>query len=250
MTALLDVHGLTAGYGATRVLSDLHLLVDPGEIVALLGVNGAGKTTTLRVLSGLADVTAGTVRYDGDDITSWTPHARVRAGLIHVPESRHLFPSLSVAENLRMGGHRFKGQKDRVHRAMEQAYEMFPRLRERAGQAAGTLSGGEQQMVAIARGLASDPRLLLIDEASFGLAPKVAGQVFEAIHRIRESGIAMLLVEQNVQRALEVVDRAYVVEKGTVVYSGSAADLQRESQLATSLLGGSRLSGTEEGGDG
>jgi branched-chain amino acid transport system ATP-binding protein len=232
---LLETDTVVAGYGGADVLRGVSIGVAPGEIVALLGANGAGKTTFNRVLSGLVPAASGTVHFDGARIDTLPSKRIVERGLIHVPEGRKIFPNMSVRENLVLGSYR----RAKAHRAknLERAFEIFPRLRERAAQLAGTLSGGEQQMLAIGRGLMAEPRLLILDEPSLGLSPLLVEELFALIKRIADDGLAILLVEQNAVQSLELAQRAYVIENGSVVMSGAAADLLRNPQLEKTYLG-------------
>ncbi len=234
---LLEVTGLTAGYGAAPVLHDIDLTVEKGQIVAVMGANGAGKTTLLRTLSGLLRPTAGRIVVDGTDLRATKVEQMVRLGIAHVPEGRGTFPGLTVAENLRLGAY---GRRDaEVLRAdLDGWYGTFPRLAERKEQPAGSLSGGEQQMLAIARALLSRPALLLLDEPSLGLAPAVTREVFAVLARVREQqGTGMLLVEQNATLALELADTAYVLEAGRVVLSGPAAEVRTDDSVRRAYLG-------------
>jgi branched-chain amino acid transport system ATP-binding protein len=233
--ALLAVDGLAAGYGASEVLRGIDLEVAPGEIVAVLGSNGAGKSTLNRTISGVLRATCGSIRFAGHAIEREKPAAIVARGLIHVPEGRCVFPNLTIEENLDLGSYR----RARAHREMNRArvFAIFPRLAERQSQRAGTLSGGEQQMLAIGRGLMAEPQLLILDEPSLGLSPRLVGELFTLIQRINTEGIALLLVEQNVVQCLEVARRAYVLEGGTVVLHGSAADIRDDPNLKRAYLG-------------
>jgi branched-chain amino acid transport system ATP-binding protein len=234
-TALLSVTGLQAGYGPFQVLHGVDLTVAQGEIVAVLGSNGVGKTTLNRTLSGLLRPTGGTIRFDGADITR-TDHATiVRAGLIHVPEGRRVFPNLSVRDNLLLGSYA-RGRADRTA-SLDHVLSTFPRLRERLAQAAGSMSGGEQQMLAIGRGLMGQPRLLILDEPSLGLSPRLTEDLFNLIASLHASGLSILLVEQNVVQSLAVAQRAYVIEHGRVALSGGAATLLDDPRLRSAYLG-------------
>lgn len=235
MNPLLQVSDLRAGYGSIEILRGISVRIYPGELVALLGSNGAGKTTFNAVLSGLIKSRHGRVVFDAQDITGASSVDVVRAGLIQVPEGRKVFPNLSVKENLELGS--FARARDRRVQNMAMVLETFPRLRERLGQLAGTMSGGEQQMLAIGRGLMAEPRLLILDEPSLGLSPLLVEEMFSLIERLRESGLAILLVEQNVAQSLEVADRAYVMENGTVRFEGSSSDLLASDELRLSYLG-------------
>ena len=235
MTALLHVSGLAAGYGPVPVLHGVDLDVQAGEIVALLGSNGAGKSTFNNNISGLYRPRAGRVEFDGEDTTGMDPAHVVARGLIQVPEGRRVFPNLSVRENLELGGYR-RGRANRA-RNLERVVAVFPRLRERFGQAAGTLSGGEQQMLAIGRGMMGEPRLLVLDEPSLGLSPLLVEEMFALVRRLNEEGLAILLVEQNVVQSLALAHRAYVMENGRIVLSGSARVLADDPQLRKAYLG-------------
>jgi branched-chain amino acid transport system ATP-binding protein len=233
--ALLSVSGLDVSYGQIRAVAGLSLEVNDNEIVALLGSNGAGKSTTLMALSGVVPTAAGKVLFGGQDITRMPAHERVRAGLVQVPEGRRVFYGLSVEENLKVGGRR--ADKATMERIMEEVYEMFPILRERRLQNGGTLSGGEQQMLAIGRALMSQPKVLLLDEPSLGLSPKLADQVLDTVSTIRSSGTTVVIVEQNAERALELADRAYVLETGRLVASGPCARLAADNTIRRAYLG-------------
>src|ERR1700720_3838595 len=233
--SLLAISGLAAGYGATEVLRDIELAVAPGEIVAILGANGAGKSTLNRTISGVLRSTRGTIHFAGSAIERETPAAIVGRGLIHVPEGRCIFPDLTVTENLDLGGYR-RARARRSHNR-ERVFTIFPRLAERHAQRAGTLSGGEQQMLAIGRGLMAEPRLLILDEPSLGLSPLLVEELFALIKTINAQGIALLLVEQNVMQSLEVAQRAYVLDNGTIVLQGSAADVRNHPDLKRAYLG-------------
>jgi len=232
---LLTVRGLCAGYGPFQVLYDIDLDVGAGEIVAVLGANGVGKTTLNRTLSGLLRATAGSVRFDGADIARAGHAAIVQAGLIHVPEGRKIFPNLSVRENLLLGAYA-RGRAARAQ-TLEQVLTTFPRLRERLSQAAGSMSGGEQQMLAIGRGLMSQPRLLILDEPSLGLSPLLTEELFTLITTLHADGLSILLVEQNVVQSLAVAGRAYVIEHGRVALSGDAVVLGDDPRLRAAYLG-------------
>jgi branched-chain amino acid transport system ATP-binding protein len=232
---MLDVHGLRAGYGVTEVLRGLDLSVQAGEIVAVLGSNGVGKTTLNRVLSGLIQPQAGRIEFDGRPITSASPAQIVEHGLIHVPEGRKVFTNLNVRENLELGSFR-RGRAGREAR-IDLVFEIFPRLRERSRQWAGTLSGGEQQMLAIGRGLMAEPRLLILDEPSLGLSPLLVEEMFALIARIAADGLAILLVEQNVVQSLTLAQRAYVLENGRIALAGEARALAENPELQKTYLG-------------
>ena len=232
---LLDVRGLHAGYGAVEVLRGIDLHVGAGEAVALLGSNGAGKSTLNNVMCGIFPAWSGHVGFDGADLTRSHYRDVVKAGLIQVPEGRRIFPNLTVLENLELGAFtRARGQRGAN---LERSFVLFPRLRERSRQLAGTLSGGEQQMLAIGRGLMAEPRLLILDEPSLGLSPLLVEELFTLIRSLRDGGLAVLLVEQNVGQSLEVVDRAYVLENGAIRFSGLPAELLASDQLRRAYLG-------------
>jgi branched-chain amino acid transport system ATP-binding protein len=233
--ALLEVRGLHGGYGAVEVLHGVDLDVREGETVALLGSNGAGKSTLNNLLSGLYRPWSGQILFEGADLTRAHSRDVVRAGLIQVPEGRRIFPNLTVLENLELGA--FTRARARRATNLERAFTLFPRLRERIGQAAGTLSGGEQQMLAIGRGLMAEPRLLILDEPSLGLSPLLVEELFGLIGRLREEGLAVLLVEQNVGQSLELADRAYVLENGRVRFSGLPSALLGSDELRRAYLG-------------
>ena len=233
---MLTIAGLSAEYGSFRALFDISLDVTAGEAVAVLGPNGAGKTTLMRVISGMLPVSAGTLAFEGQSLVGLKAPRIVASGIAHVPENRRLFARLSVEENLRMGAFLPAARAQFADR-LAWVFELFPRLQERRTQLAGTLSGGEQQMVAIGRALMSKPRLLLLDEPSAGLAPLVVEQVFELVRRIRREGFTVLIVEQNVLQALELVDRAYLLEAGHITLKGSAADLRANDVVRKSYLG-------------
>jgi branched-chain amino acid transport system ATP-binding protein len=235
MKAMLSVQQLRAGYGAVEVLRGVDLEVMPGETVALLGSNGAGKTTLNGVLSGLVKARAGHVNFDGQDTTDWNSRKVVQAGLIHVPEGRKVFPNLNVLENLSLGA--FTRGKERREENLEKIFGIFPRLRERISQLAGTLSGGEQQMLAIGRGLMAEPKLLILDEPSLGLSPLLVEEMFTLIGQLKSSGFAVLLVEQNVGQSLEIADRAYVMENGLIRFTGKPAELLASDTLRQAYLG-------------
>jgi branched-chain amino acid transport system ATP-binding protein len=228
---VLEVRGLNAAYGRVEVLWDVDLEVGDGEVVAMVGSNGAGKTTLLGAISGLVRTTAGSIEFKGSDITDLAPERIVERGISHVPEGRRLFPGLTVKENLRVGAYR-SGDVD-----LERAVELFPRLGDRLSQVAGSLSGGEQQMCAIARGLMSDPDLIMIDELSLGLAPKLVEEIIERLAEVRERGTAVLLVEQDADLALETAARGYVLETGRIAASGSGEELLADDRVREAYLG-------------
>jgi len=233
--ALLSVAGLAAGYGASEVLRGIDLEVAAGEIVAVLGSNGAGKSTLNRTISGLLRATRGSIRFAGRAIEHERPEEIVARGLIHVPEGRRVFPNLTARENLDLGSYR-RG-RNRRQQNRERVFTIFPRLAERQSQRAGTLSGGEQQMLAIGRALMAEPNLLILDEPSLGLSPLLVEQLFALIGRINAEGVAMLLVEQNVVQSLEVARRAYILENGVFVMQGTAADIRNDPNLNRAYLG-------------
>lgn len=234
--SLLSVHGLSAAYGRVTTLWDVSFDVGEGEIVSLIGSNGAGKTTTLRVVSGLLPVRAGSVEFDGRDLSRLRSDQIVALGVVHVPEGRLLWPRMTVEENLLLGAY-LPAAKAKRAETLALVYGQFPRLRERRDQLAGTLSGGERQMCAIARGLMGRPRLLMLDEPSLGLSPRLVGEVFQRILSLREQGITVLLVEQNVHRALEIAQRGYVLELGRVTKTGSGSQLLADPYMKTAYLG-------------
>jgi len=233
--ALLSVGGLVAGYGPVEVLRGIDLDVAAGEIVAVLGSNGAGKSTLNRTISGVLRARRGLIRFAGSAIEREKPAAIVARGLIHVPEGRCVFPNLTVKQNLDLGSYR-RG-RGRREQNRERVFAIFPRLAERRSQRAGTLSGGEQQMLAIGRGLMAEPRLLILDEPSLGLSPLLVEQLFAMIRRIHAEGIALLLVEQNVVQTLELARRAYILENGAIVLSGNSADIANDPNLKRAYLG-------------
>ncbi|MGK7861814.1 ABC transporter ATP-binding protein [Falsiroseomonas sp. E2-1-a4] len=232
---MLEVRDLVAGYGLTRVLEGVSLDVGAGEIVAVLGSNGAGKTTLNMVISGLVKPRSGEVRFGGERITGLSPAQVMARGLIQVPEGRKIFPNLNVRENLELGSYR----RAKANRAtnLEKVFATFPRLRERVAQAAGTLSGGEQQMLAIGRGMMAEPRLLILDEPSLGLSPLLVEEMFALIRRLHGEGLAIMLVEQNVAQSLDLADRAYVLEHGSFALSGPAAEVRENPELKRAYLG-------------
>jgi len=235
MTPLLDIRALHGGYGRIEVLRGVDLQVGAGEIVALLGSNGAGKSTLNNTVCGIERAWSGTVRFDGQDLTRAHYRDVVKAGLIQVPEGRKVFPNLSVLENLALGS--FTRARERRSANLERVFSIFPRLKERTVQKAGTLSGGEQQMLAIGRGLMAEPRLLILDEPSLGLSPLLVEELFTLIRRLHADGLAVLLVEQNVGQSLEIADRAYVLENGSVRFQGLPAELLASAELKRAYLG-------------
>ena len=236
MSSLLELQKLSFSYGDLRVLWDVDLVVRPGEIVTVVGANGAGKSTTLKNVSRLVRPDAGKLTFDGHDLTRLEPHEVVELGIIQVPEGRRIFPELTVLENLRMGSYVKSTRKDR-ERNLERSFTLFPRLKERANQAGGTMSGGEQQMLAIARGLMGNPRLLLLDEPSLGLSPLFVKNIFDIIKEINRQGVTIMLVEQNVFQSLRIASRAYVLETGRVVLTGSGEDLLVNDHIKKAYLG-------------
>jgi branched-chain amino acid transport system ATP-binding protein len=233
---MLELKGVSAAYGAVPAISQVSINVNAGEAVGLLGANGAGKSTTLRAISGLVRLTSGAINFDGIDLASLPPHKIPELGIAHVPEGRQVFPEMTVQENLEIGAFVPKAKAERS-KTMELVYEIFPRLAERKRQLAGTMSGGEQQMLAVGRGLMLKPRLLMLDEPSLGLAPVMTDVTFEKIAEIRKMGTAILLVEQNVSRALSLVDRAYVLESGRVTMQGKSDELANSKQVQAAYLG-------------
>jgi branched-chain amino acid transport system ATP-binding protein len=233
---MLELKNVDAGYGAFQALFGVSLEVKAGEAVAVIGANGAGKTTLLRVISGLIPATAGDMRMEGTDLRTTPPHAILETGIAHVPESRRLFPRLSVEDNLRMGAFLPRARAKFPER-LDYVYSLFPRLKERRAQLAGTMSGGEQQMCAIGRALMSGPKLVLLDEPSMGLAPVIVAQVFDLVRRIRSEGYTVLIVEQNVAQVLKVADRAYLLEVGKIHASGSAAELAASDDIRKAYMG-------------
>ncbi|OZC63151.1 branched-chain amino acid ABC transporter ATP-binding protein [Rhodococcus sp. 15-725-2-2b] len=232
---MLEIDNLHAGYRRLEILHGLNLAVDRHEIVSLIGANGAGKTTTLRALSGMVSTSGGTIVLDGNAIHGMRADRIVRAGLVHVAQDRALFGSLTVADNLEMGAYTQK--RSGVKESLDQVYALFPILVERREQRADTMSGGQQQMLAIGRAMMSKPRVLTLDEPSVGLAPKLAAQVLDAIVRIRDSGVTVLIVEQNAAQALAISDRAYVIESGSIVLTGTGSELAHDERVKAAYLG-------------
>jgi branched-chain amino acid transport system ATP-binding protein len=237
VTALLTADNLELAYGALSVCRGISLRIDEGEIVALIGANGAGKSTTLRAIAGLLPPRAGAINFDGTDITQLPSHERTLLGIALVPEGRRVFPFLTARENLELGG--FKNRRDgaKVRRMTDGIFDMFPRLRERSGQKAGTLSGGEQQMLVLGRAMMSEPRLLCLDEPSLGLAPIVVRDIFRTIRTINESGTSVLLVEQNARYAFESASRGYVLQNGSIMVSAPCAELAEDVRVREAYLG-------------
>ncbi len=232
---LLEVKDLRSGYGSVEILRGVNLVVNAGEIVALLGSNGAGKSTFNNTLSGIVPARAGTIAFDGQPLAGTHYRAIVQAGLIQVPEGRRVFPNLSVLENLELGS--FARARERRAQNLERVFGIFPRLKERLTQLAGTMSGGEQQMLAIGRGLMAEPRLLILDEPSLGLSPLLVEEMFGLISQLHQQGLSILLVEQNVGQSLEIAQRAYVMENGTIEFSGVPAELLAGDRLRRAYLG-------------
>ena len=235
MGELLSVKNINVYYGSIHAIKDVSFHVDEGEIVTLIGANGAGKTTTMHAISGLLKLASGEITYDGNLISKMEAHKIVRLGLAQVPEGRRVFAGLTVAENLRMGA--YTRPKNEIPESLKMVYERFPRLEERKNQAAGTLSGGEQQMLAMGRALMSKPRILLLDEPSMGLSPLFVGEIFKIIEEVSKAGTTVLLVEQNAKKALSIADRGYVLETGKIVKTGKASDLLNDDSIKKAYLG-------------
>ena len=233
---MLELQAVNANYGSFQALFDIDLSVEQGEAVAVIGPNGAGKTTLLRVISGLIPAGEGTLTMEGKNLKTVSPHSIIDLGIAHVPENRRLFPRMTVEDNLKMGGFILTARKQFRER-LEFVYELFPILAERCAQLAGTLSGGEQQMCAIARALMSNPKLLLMDEPSAGLAPVIVQRIFELVQEIREKGFTVLIVEQNIQQVLQVVDRAYLLEVGSIKAGGTSAELLDSEEIRKAYIG-------------
>ena len=236
MIALLSLNSIHCSYGNIEVLKGISLEIKEGQIVTLIGANGAGKTTTLKAISGILPVTSGTITLNGVDITQQKAYMRIKLGMSHVPEGRQVFPELSVFDNLVLGGYTIK-DKRLVNERIDRMFNFFPRLKERVKQEAGTLSGGEQQMLAIARALISNPKLLLMDEPSMGLSPKLVGEVFDIISNLKSQGITIFLVEQNAQMALSITDYAYVIQTGEIIISGTRNELTANDKVRKTYLG-------------
>lgn len=234
---MLTLENVRVYYGAIQAVKGISLEVNDQELVALIGSNGAGKTTTLRTISGLFRPRSGSINYDGMDLTKMAPHQIVAAGVSQAPEGRQIFAGLTVHENLRLGGVR-RSDKAEFDTDLERIFDLFPVLKERLNQSGGTLSGGEQQMLAIARALMARPRLLLLDEPSLGLAPLMVRRIFDVVSRLKSEGVTILLVEQNARKALEVADRAYVLETGLITVSGEAKELAANPEVERAYLGG------------
>ncbi|MFE5510744.1 ABC transporter ATP-binding protein [Streptomyces sp. NPDC056529] len=236
MTALLEVEDLRVAYGKIEAVKGISFSVEAGQVVALIGTNGAGKTTTLRTLSGLIKPTAGRISFDGQDLNGIPAHKVVSLGLAHSPEGRHIFPRLSIEENLRLGAF-LRKDKPGIERDIQKSYDLFPILGERRKQAAGTLSGGEQQMLAMGRALMSEPKLLMLDEPSMGLSPIMMQKIMETIATLKSEGMTILLIEQNAQAALSLADHGYVLEVGTIKLSGTGQDLLVNDDVRKTYLG-------------
>lgn len=236
---MLNIENLVVDYDHVHAVRDISMQVKKNEIVCLIGSNGAGKTTTLGAVSNIVGKAGGKITFKGKDITHVHPAEIVRMGISHVPEGRHVFPKMTVSENLILGTMAIKKiKKQYIEERMEKMYQLFPRLRERASQAAGTLSGGEQQMLAIARGLMYDPEMIMLDEPSLGLAPIVVEEIFELICEIQKEGKTVLLIEQNANMALQISDRAYLLENGEIVRHGTGEELQQDDSIRKAYLGG------------
>jgi len=236
MGRVLEVDNIDVYYGELQALWGVSLHIDEGEFISLVGSNGAGKTTTLRTISGLLTPRRGKIIFAGKDVTGWPPHRIAQEGLAHIPEGRQLFPRLTVLENLKMGAYTPRA-RERFDETLEFVFTLFPRLKERRDQIAGTMSGGERQMLAIARGLMLRPKLLMLDEPSLGLAPKLVQRVMDTLRRLHEEGLTILLVEQNVRYALELADRGYVLETGRVVMEGGGKELLEDPRIKKAYLG-------------
>ena len=232
----LEIRDLCVSYGGIRALKGVSLSVDEGQIVTLIGANGAGKSTTLRAISGLQKVQSGSILYGGEELTSLPAKEIVRRGIIHVPEGRRVFPDMTVAENLKIGAF-LRTDKAAIAQDMDYVYSLFPRLKERSWQLAGTLSGGEQQMLAVGRALMSRPKVLMMDEPSLGLAPLIVKDIFSIIRRVNQDGITVLLIEQNANAALRIADYGYVLETGTIALSGTGEELLKNESVREAYLG-------------
>jgi branched-chain amino acid transport system ATP-binding protein len=234
--AMLEIKDLCVNYGVIKALKGITFEVNEGEVIALIGANGAGKTTTLHTITGLLNARSGSIVLDGKDITKTPAHKIVKMGIAHVPEGRRIFQNLTVLDNIRLGAFTRK-DKDGIAQDVEKVYKLFPRLEERKNQVAGTLSGGEQQMLAMGRALMSKPRIVVMDEPSMGLSPILVSEIFDIIQSIRQQGTTVLLVEQNAKKALSIADRAYVLETGKIVLSGKASDLINDESVKKAYLG-------------
>ncbi len=233
----LEIKDLHVHYGKIEAIKGISVVVNEGEIVTLIGANGAGKTTTLKTISGLRPVSSGSIVFDGKDISKLPAHDRVRLGISQAPEGRGIFPGMTVLENLEMGKYHLKMKNSEIDEDLEKIYSLFPRLKERASQAGGTLSGGEQQMLAIGRALMARPKVLLLDEPSMGLAPQMIANIFRIITEINKQGVTILLVEQNAQQALSRAHRAYVLETGSITKEANAKDLLNDPHVKSAYLG-------------
>ncbi len=237
MSALLSLRDVHAFYGKIQAIKGISLEVHPGEIVALLGSNGAGKSTTLKTISGLVPAKSGDIVWEGQSLVGIEPHRIVERGVVHVPEGRRIFAGLTVLENLELGGFTVRKQKQLVRQGIEQAFTLFPRLKERSKQIAGTLSGGEQQMLAICRGLIAQPKLLMLDEPSMGLAPIIVQEIMAIIRQINQQGMTILLIEQNAKAALRLAHRGYVIETGKIIMHDRAEVLRQDDAIIKAYLG-------------
>jgi branched-chain amino acid transport system ATP-binding protein len=233
----LEINDIHVHYGKIEAIKGISVVVNEGEIVTLIGANGAGKTTALKTISGLRPITSGSITFDGKDISKMAAHDRVRLGISQAPEGRGIFSGMTVLENLEMGKYHLKMKKSEIASDLERIYDLFPRLKERAGQAGGTLSGGEQQMLAIGRALMARPKVLLLDEPSMGLAPQMIANIFRIITEINKQGVTILLVEQNAQQALSRAHRAYVLETGSITKEAKASDLLNDPHVKAAYLG-------------
>ncbi|MDD6627422.1 MAG: ABC transporter ATP-binding protein [Lachnospiraceae bacterium] len=233
---MLELKDVNVSYGAIHAIHDVSLTVNDGEIVSLIGANGAGKTTILHTITGLKKSAGGSIVYDGNDLTKIDPSKIITLGMAHVPEGRHIFPDMTVAENLEMGAY-IRNDKDGIQKSTKEVFERFPRLKERRKQLAGTLSGGEQQMLAVGRALMSNPKIILMDEPSMGLSPLLVKEIFHIIQEVHKQGITVLLVEQNAKMALSIADRAYVLETGRISMSGDAKELLNDEKVKKAYLG-------------
>ncbi|MCR4989874.1 MAG: ABC transporter ATP-binding protein [Lachnospiraceae bacterium] len=234
--SMLTIEGLEVHYGVIKAIKGVSFHVEEGEVIALIGANGAGKTTILHTITGLIPSTGGTVTYNGTDITKMSAHKIVRLGMAHVPEGRRVFAQLSVLQNLKMGAYTRK-DKDEINNNLDIVFQRFPRLKERQNQISGTLSGGEQQMLAMGRALMSNPKIILMDEPSMGLSPIFVNEIFDIINAVKKDGTTVLLVEQNAKKALSVADRGYVLETGNIVLEGKASDLLNNEDIKKAYLG-------------
>lgn len=233
---MLELKDVNVSYGAIHAIHDVSLTVNDGEIVSLIGANGAGKTTILHTITGLKKAASGSITYDGHDLIKTEPSKIITLGMAHVPEGRHIFPTMTVAENLEMGAY-IRNDKDGIQESIKEVFERFPRLKERRKQLAGTLSGGEQQMLAVGRALMSNPKIILMDEPSMGLSPLLVKEIFHIIQEVHKQGITVLLVEQNAKMALSIADRAYVLETGRISMSGDAKELLNDEKVKKAYLG-------------